>query len=62
MFPIEEFLLILHPPVARPVQRLPDAFADALPGVGHFMFKLFREGATQGPLECHCAIHLPGGG
>ena len=49
VFPIEEFLLILHSPVTGPVQRLPDAFADALPGVGHFMFKLFREGAIQGP-------------
>ena len=51
VFPIEEFLLILHPPVAWPVQRLPDAFTDALPGVGHFLFKLFREGATQGPWD-----------
>ena len=49
VFPIEEFLMILHPPVARPVQRLPDAFADALSGVGHFKFKLLREGASQGP-------------
>ena len=29
--------------------RSPDALGDALPGVGHFLFKLFREGATQGP-------------
>ena len=49
VFPIEEFVMIVHPPVIGPVQRLPDAFADALPGVGHFMFKLFREGASQGP-------------
>ena len=48
-FPIEEFLLILHSPVSGPVQRLPDALGDALPGVGHYLFKLHREGASQGP-------------
>ena len=51
VFPIEEFLVILHSPVTGPVQRLPDAFTDALSGVGHFLFKLFHEGASQGPWD-----------